>query len=37
VTGEAAEAGRYQKAFRDLPAEKWQIFREPSEIKCLCE
>lgn len=37
VTAETAEAARYQKAFRDVPAEKWQIFREPSEIKCLCE
>ena len=33
VTNEAAGAGRYQKAFRELPQEKWQIFREPSEIK----
>lgn len=37
VTGESASPGRYQKAFRDVPIEKWQIFREPSEIKCLCE
>ncbi len=33
VTGETAEAARYQKAFRDVPVEKWQIFREPDEIK----
>lgn len=37
VTSESADAERYQKAFRDVPGEKWQIFREPSEIKCLCE
>ena len=37
VTNESSEVGRYQKAFRDVPLEKWQIFREPSEIKCLCE
>lgn len=37
VTNETREAARYQKAFRDVPAEKWQIFREPDEIKCLCE
>jgi len=37
VTNESSDAGRYQDAFRDVPAEKWQIFREPSEIKCLCE
>ncbi|MFO1512136.1 MAG: phosphatase domain-containing protein [Verrucomicrobiota bacterium] len=37
VTNESSWAERYQKAFRDVPTEKWQIFREPSEIKCLCE
>jgi len=37
VTSEPAESPRYQKAFRDVPTDKWQIFREPSEIKCLCE
>ena len=37
VTSESPEADRYQKAFRDMPRETWQIFREPSEIKCLCE
>jgi len=37
VTHESSEVERYQKAFRDVPPEKWQIFREPSEIKCLCE
>jgi len=33
VTGASAAASRYQKAFRDVPAAKWQIFREPREIK----
>jgi len=33
VTGETAEAARYQKAFRDVPAGKWQIIRKPDEIK----
>lgn len=37
VTGETANAERYQKAFHGVPAEQWQIFREPNEIKCLCE
>ena len=37
VTSESSDAVRYQKAFRDVPPEKWQVFRETSEIKCLCE
>jgi len=37
VTNETVEATRYQQAFRGVPVEKWQIFREPGEIKCLCE
>ncbi|HEX5219095.1 MAG TPA: phosphatase domain-containing protein [Verrucomicrobiae bacterium] len=37
VTNEPGDAPRYTKAFRDVPGEKWQIFREPTEIKCLCE
>ena len=37
VTSESSDAVRYQQAFREVPLEKWQIFREPSEIKCLCE
>jgi len=37
VTSESAEAERYRRAFRDVPPEKWQSFREPSEIKCMCE
>lgn len=32
VTGESADAERYRRAFRDVPQEKWQIFREPREI-----
>ena len=37
VTNESASTERYQKAFRNVPVEKWQIFREPSEIRCLCD
>lgn len=33
VTQESASSSRYQKAFRDVPRNKWEIFREPSEIK----
>lgn len=33
VTTEAGTADRYVKAFRDVPRERWQVFREPSEIK----
>jgi len=32
VTKEAADAPRYQKAFRAVPHSKWQIFREPAEL-----
>ena len=32
VTKEAADSERYQKAFRDVPHDKWQLFREPGEI-----
>jgi phosphatidate phosphatase APP1 len=35
VTGESTRAARYQQAFRDLPAEIWTIFHEPSEIGTL--
>jgi hypothetical protein len=34
VTGQAADAPRYQAAFGPLPRDKWQIFDEPSEISC---
>jgi hypothetical protein len=33
VTGENAEAARYQAAFKDVTREKWRIFREPTEIQ----
>jgi phosphatidate phosphatase APP1 len=33
VTNEAAEAERYQRLFKDLPAEKWRIFKEPAELQ----
>jgi phosphatidate phosphatase APP1 len=32
VTNEAAGSERYQKAFRSIPRETWQIFREPNEL-----
>ena len=33
VTSEKADAPRYQKAFRGVPGEIWQVFRQPAEIK----
>lgn len=33
VTGEPATAERYWRAFAGLPRDRWQIFREPREIK----
>ncbi len=33
VTGEDAAAERYATAFRDVPAPKWRIFKEATEIK----
>ena len=33
VSNESAEAARYKDAFKDVPREKWRIFREPSEIR----
>ncbi len=35
VTGEAASAPRYQKAFRRLPASLWRIFSLPAELSFL--
>lgn len=35
VTGETASAERYAKIFRDLPADRWQVFRTPSDLKPL--
>ena len=32
VTKEAADSERYQKAFRDVSPDNWQLFREPGEI-----
>ncbi|HWI59868.1 MAG TPA: phosphatase domain-containing protein [Bacillota bacterium] len=32
LTGEPALAPRYQKAFRNLPPDRWKLFREPAEI-----
>ncbi len=32
VTNEAAGSERYQKAFRTIPRETWQIFRTPDEL-----
>lgn len=37
VTNESAAVARYQEAFRAVPPERWQVYRDPSEIKCLCE
>ncbi len=33
VTGEDAKAARYTAAFKDLPGEKWRVFRQPEEIR----
>ena len=33
VTGEAADAPRYRKAFDGLPTGLWQTFKEPDEIR----
>ena len=32
VTNEASGSERYERAFHDLPAARWQVFREPAEI-----
>jgi hypothetical protein len=37
VTGEPATSGRYQRAFARVPIARWQIFREPREIKVALE
>jgi len=31
VTGEGEPAARYRSAFRDVPPERWRIFKEPTE------
>ena len=33
VTSEDAKTARYEAAFRDVPPEKWRVFREPTEIR----
>jgi phosphatidate phosphatase APP1 len=33
VTNEPAASPRHEQAFRNVPRTKWQIFREPNEIK----
>lgn len=33
VTSEDAKAARYESAFKDVPRERWHIFREPKEIQ----
>ena len=32
VTGESADAKRYEEAFRDVPAERWQVFDRADEF-----
>jgi phosphatidate phosphatase APP1 len=33
VTGDRADDARYRGAFRGIPAEKWQLFRDPVEVR----
>ena len=33
VTGEPAESARYSRAFKDLPADTWQVFRDPTTLE----
>ena len=35
VTDEPPDAPRYRRAFEGVPAAKWQVFRDPAEIKAL--
>jgi phosphatidate phosphatase APP1 len=37
VTDESADKERYVKAFRDVPPGRWQIFRDPNELKVASE
>ena len=32
VTGDSVEGARYQAAFRGVPRENWQLFRQPGEL-----
>jgi hypothetical protein len=33
TSGEDADAERFQKAFQGVPRERWQVFRDPAEVK----
>jgi phosphatidate phosphatase APP1 len=33
VTDEPADSERFQRLFKDLPAEKWRIFKDPAELQ----
>jgi phosphatidate phosphatase APP1 len=33
VTGEAASSSRYQRAFQDVPQERWQVFTDPAVLR----
>lgn len=33
ATGEKPDAARYQRAFAGVPAEKWQVFGEPKQVR----
>ena len=35
VTGEARDAARYKAAFRDVPPERWTLFKQASELESL--
>jgi len=37
VTNESGDSVRYKKAFREVPPDRWQIFREPGEVNLLPE
>lgn len=37
VTNEPADSARYTRAFREVPAGRWQIFRAPGELKVASE
>ena len=32
MSGERATAERYKEAFKELPAERWKVFKEPIEL-----
>ena len=33
VTDEPQDSDRYREAFRDIPVERWQVFRDPAELE----